>query len=381
LTASGLRTGQRIGPYRLIRELGVGGMAVVWLARRAEADSPRPVALKLPLLSRLRRDLAGRFERECAILAQLEHPNIARMYDAGVSEDGLPYLALEYVEGKPLTSWCDEHQMGLRERLELFLQVLDAVQYAHGRQVVHRDLKPSNLLVTDWGQVLLLDFGVAKMLADGGEVVHTDLTQLYGRMLTPDYASPEQLRGNGIGPASDIYALGVVLYELLVGDRPYRIGPASSPVPLEQALKDAQIRKPSTQVQTTAAAARSTTRDKWARRLRGDVDAIVLKALARHPRDRYASAQSFADDVRRYLTGDPVEAGSDRLRARFGKILERHPFATATAVTLIAGSIELAIQNQSFWVPAVQPYMDQLAARTAALFLRSRSDESSKRPH
>ncbi|HEX4584739.1 MAG TPA: serine/threonine-protein kinase [Burkholderiaceae bacterium] len=380
VTASGLRAGQRIGPYQLIRELGAGGMAVVWLAR-AQVDSARAVALKLPLLSRLRRDLAGRFERECLILSQLEHPNIARMYDAGVSEDGLPYLALEYVEGKPLTSWCDEHRMGLHERLELFLQVLDAVQYAHGRQVVHRDLKPSNLLVTDWGQVRLLDFGVAKMLADGGDVVRTDLTQLYGRMLTPDYASPEQLKGGAISPASDIYALGIVLYELLVGDRPYRIKPASAPALLEHALKDAQVRKPSTQVQSTAAVARATTRDKLARRLRGDVDAMVLKALARHPRDRYGSARSFADDVRRYLAGAPVEAGSDRLHARFGRLLERHPFATATVVTLIAGSIELAVQYRSEWVPAVQPAMQQLAAHAAAAFQRWRPDESSKRPH
>src|SRR6266404_7713150 len=277
---SGLQPGQRIGPYQLVRELGAGGMAVVWLAQRAGDASGREVALKLPLMSRLRRDLAGRFARECDILAKLEHPNIARMYEAGVSADGLPYLALEYVEGKPLTLWCDAHQLGLRERLELFLQVLDAVHYAHGRQVVHRELKPSNLLVTSWGQVRLLDFGVGKMLADGQDVVRTDLTQVYGRMLTPDYASPEQLQGTVISAASDIYALGVVLYELLVGERPYRIKSESSPVPLEQAIKVAQIRKPSTQVQATAAATRATTREKLVRRLRGDLDAIVLKALA-----------------------------------------------------------------------------------------------------
>src|SRR5260370_2875067 len=156
-------------------------------------------------MSRLRRDVAGRFARECDILAKLEPPNIARMYEAGVSADGLPYLALEYVEGKPLTLWCDAHQLGLRERLELFLQVLGAVHYAHGRQVVHRDLKPSNLLDTSWGQVRLLDFGVAKMLADGQDVVRTDLTQVYGRMLTPDYASPYQLQSTLIRAASDTY--------------------------------------------------------------------------------------------------------------------------------------------------------------------------------
>ena len=380
--ASGLRAGQRIGPYQLVRELGVGGMAVVWLAQRADGAFRRDVALKLPLMSRLRPDLATRFTRECDILAKLEHPNIARMYDAGVSADGLPYLALEYVEGDPLTLWCDDHQMGLRERLKLFLQVLDAVHYAHGRQVVHRDLKPSNLLVTEWGQVRLLDFGVAKMLADGAEVVPTDLTQVYGRMLTPDYASPEELQGGAIGAASDIYALGVVLYELLVGSRPYRIKSDSSPMPLEVAFKKAQINKPSTQVQEPAAAARATTRGKLARRLRGDLDAIVLKALAKQPADRYRSVMSFADDVQHYLSGDPVEATSSaRVNARVGKALERHPFATATAVTLIAAAVELALQNESIWVPALQATVDRLATQTSSIFSRWRSDEPTKRSH
>ena len=381
MMALGLRAGQRIGPYLLVRELGAGGMAVVWLAQRAGEASGREVALKLPLMSRLRRDLAGRFARECDILAKLEHPNIARMYEAGVSADGLPYLALEYVEGKPLTLWCDAHQLGLRERLELFLQVLGAVHYAHGRQVVHRDLKPSNLLVTSWGQVRLLDFGVAKMLADGQDVVRTDLTQVYGRMLTPDYASPEQLQGTVISAASDIYALGVVLYELLVGERPYRIKSESSPVPLEQAIKVAQIRKPSTQVQATAAATRATTREKLVRRLRGDLDAIVLKALAKHPKDRYSSAVAFSSDVKRYLNGDRVEADSNRPTVRLGRFLERHPFSTATTVTLIAAAIELTAQNPNDWAPAVHAYVDQVAARTATLFSHWRSDEPTKRPH
>jgi serine/threonine-protein kinase len=378
-TASGLRAGQRIGPYQLVRELGAGGMAVVWLAHSVDATPWREVALKLPLMSHLRRDLAGRFERECEILAKLEHPNIARMYDAGVSADGLSYLALEYVEGKPLTLWCDAHQIGLRERLELFLQVLDAVHYAHGCQVVHRDLKPSNLLVTQWGQVLLLDFGVAKMLADGADVVRTDLTQVYGRMLTPDYASPEQLQGAAIGAASDIYALGVLLYELLVGNRPYRIKSESSQVPLEQAIKDAQVRKPSTQVQATAAAARATTREKLVRRLRGDLDAIVLKALAKQPAARYSSAAAFAGDVQRYLRGDPVEADSDRVTARFGRFLQRHPFGTAAVVTLIAAAIVLPAQNQDALAPAFRAYVDRFAARTVTMFKHWRSDDPAKR--
>ncbi|HUD25908.1 MAG TPA: protein kinase [Burkholderiaceae bacterium] len=361
--SAGLRAGQRIGPYQLVRELGAGGMAVVWLARR----DGREVALKLPLMSRLRRDLAERFARECEILARLEHPNIARMYEAGISDDGLPYLALEYVEGLPLTTWCDTHQFGVRERLKLFQQVLDAVQYAHERQVVHRDLKPSNLLVTQWGQVRLLDFGVAKMLADGQVVLQTDLTRVYGRMLTPDYASPEQLQNNRIGAASDIYALGVVLYELLVGNRPYRIKVDPSVMPLEQAIRDAQIRKPSTQVQEAAAAARATSREKLMRRLRGDLDNIVLKALAKQPEARYSSVASFAADVQRYLNGDPVEARSDRLGPRTDRFLVSHPFATATVVTLIAAAIELTMTYRIDWVAALHRATEKIGAWSAAV--------------
>src|SRR5882762_4428589 len=165
VSGSGLKPSERVGPYQLVRLLGAGGMAEVWLAQRADGAFKREVALKLPALARLRKDLASRFARERDILASLEHPNIARLYDAGVSPEGLPYLAMEYVAGQPLTAWCDGHQVGVRERLRLFLQVLEAVQYAHGRQVIHRDIKPSNILVTDSSQVRLLDFGVAKLLA------------------------------------------------------------------------------------------------------------------------------------------------------------------------------------------------------------------------
>jgi len=198
-----------IGPYRLVRPLGAGGMAEVWLARRADGSFEREVALKLPMLSRLRKDLASRFARERDILAGLEHPNIARMYDAGVSAERLPYLAMEYVQGEPLTTSCDAHRLGIRERLKLFLQVLDAVQYAHGHHVIHRDIKPSNILVTDSGQVRLLDFGVAKLLAQEDD--QTELTQLYGRALTQEYASPELVRGDTIDARADVYSSGVVL--------------------------------------------------------------------------------------------------------------------------------------------------------------------------
>jgi len=327
---SGLQARELIGPYRLLRPLGAGGMAEVWLAQRADGALKREVALKLPMLSRLRKDLASRFARERDILAGLEHPNIARLYDAGVSSEGLPYLAMEYVHGQPLTAWCDLHRLGIRERLKLFLQVLDAVQYAHGHQVIHRDIKPSNILVTDSGQVRLLDFGVAKLLAEEDE--HTQLTQIYGRALTPDYASPELVRGEAIGAAVDVYSLGVVLYELLAGGRPYRVKAGASVAQLEQAIATAQVQRPSTQLGVDAGAARATSQQKLARRLRGDLDAIVLKALAKAPEDRYRSAEALADDLQRFLDGEPVEARPDRLTYRFTKFVLRHPAGVSAAV-------------------------------------------------
>jgi serine/threonine protein kinase/TolB-like protein/tetratricopeptide (TPR) repeat protein len=325
-----LRPGDRVGPYQLVRELGSGGMAEVWLAQRADGAFKREVALKLPALARLRKDLASRFARERDILASLEHPNIARLYDAGVSAEGLPYLAMEYVAGQPLTTWCDAHRLGIRERLKLCLQVLDAVQYAHGHQVLHRDIKPSNILVTESGQVRLLDFGVAKLLE---QEEHTELTQVYGRALTPEYASPELLRGERVDAATDIYALGVLLYELLAGSRPYRLQHGASLTAIEQAVMQAQVQRPSTRVAPDTAAARAMTVQKLSRRLRGDLDAIVLKTLARDSKDRYPSAEALADDLQRHLSGETVAAQPDRLSYRLSKFMLRHKAGTALAAT------------------------------------------------
>jgi serine/threonine protein kinase len=339
---SGLQPGQRVGPYLLIRRLGEGGMAEVWLAERADGVFKREVALKLPLLCRLRKDLESRFARERDILAGLEHPNIARLYDAGVSAEGLPYLAMEFVAGRPLTNWCDAHHLGIRERLELFLQVLDAVQYAHGHQVIHRDIKPTNILVTESGQVRLLDFGVAKLLAHEDE--QTDLTHLFGKALTPEYASPELIRGDPIGPTTDVYALGVVLYELLAGSRPYRLMVGSSMLRLEQTVGKVQIERPSRHLGPEAGSARGVTQEGLARKLRGDLDAVVLKALAKAPADRYGSATALADDLRRHLHGKAVQARPDTPVYRLSRVILRHKATTAAALMTVAIIVSLAYE-------------------------------------
>jgi serine/threonine-protein kinase len=306
-----LKTGDRVGPYELVRELGSGGMAEVWLARRADGAYKREVALKVPKLTRLRRNLERHYERERDILASLEHPNIARLYDAGLAPDGLPYLALEYVQGQPLPAWCDAHRVGLRERLKLLLQVIEAVTYAHDRQVIHRDLKPSNVFVTSAGQVRLLDFGIAKLLEDeeaDGAPLH-----LYTRALTPDYASPELLRGDPVDSRADVYSLGALLYELLSGDRPYRLSFIGPPAQLAAAVEQLWIAVPSEAVLPGAGLARATTDVRLAGRLRGELDAITVKALALRPADRYRSVAALAEDLHRYLKGERVLAVPEHL--------------------------------------------------------------------
>jgi len=331
---SGLQPGDTIGPYRLIRSLGIGGMAEVWLAQRADGALKRDVALKLPLLARLRNDLAGRFQRERDILATLVHPNIARLYDAGVSRDGLPYLAMEYIVGKPLTTYCDEHRLSVRARLALFQQVLSAVRYAHANLVIHRDIKPSNILVTEVGHVQLLDFGIAKILSEG-EAKETQLTRLAGRALTPDYAAPEQIRGTSVTIAADVYALGVVLYEILTGNRPYRLKRDSLGA-LEEAILQTEPVPPShVRPDETSAGARATTATRLPKVLAGDLDAMVMKALKKSPEKRYGTATEFADDVARYLRGDVVLAQPDSTAYHFIKFVRRNRAVVAAVSVLI----------------------------------------------
>lgn len=363
---SGLQPGKRVGAYELIRLLGAGGMAEVWLARRADGAFKREVALKLPMRNRLRGDLEPRFARERDILASLEHPHIARLYDAGTDPNDVSYLSMEYVQGQPLTEWCDAQVLGIDARLELFLQVLEAVQYAHEKHVIHRDLKPSNILVTDSHQVRLLDFGVSRLL-ETEETDQTPLTSVYGRAFTPDYASPELLCGDPIDARSDVYSLGVVLYELLTGVRPFRLNRAASIGMLEQACATIDAKKPSTQSAQGASARRGTTPQGLARRLHGDLDAITLKALAKQPAERYQSAASLAQDIRRYLKGQPIEALQARLTDRMRKFARRNRLlaaVTATAIVVVLATVGYTLHREALIKGKNAPMLVAMSAST-----------------
>ena len=313
--------GARVGPYRLIRELGVGGMGLVWLAERTDGGMKRQVALKLPRVG-WSHGFAERLRRERDILASLDHPNIARIYDAGVDDQGRPYLALEFVEGTQIDQYCKAQALPVRERLGLLLQVARAVAHAHARLVVHRDLKPANILVTAQGQVRLLDFGIAKLM-EGELTCETQLTQQAGRALTLDYASPEQIRGEPIGTASDVYSLGVVAYELLAEARPYRLKRRSAAA-LEEAIASIDVPAPSSAAASPGAA----------RALKGDLDAILNKALKKNVAERYPSIDALAQDIERHLANLPVQARPDALGYRLRKFLRRNQLAVAAAAAI-----------------------------------------------
>jgi serine/threonine-protein kinase len=321
---------EKVGPYSVVRKLSEGGMGTVWLARRTDAMVNRSIALKLPRGGWWSARLAERLTQEREILATLSHPNIARLYDAGIAENGQPYLALEYVTGRPIDQFVAARQLSIRQRLELFLQVARAVAHAHARLIVHRDLKPSNILVTDEGEVKLLDFGIAKLLDDPRQagVARAESTAQH---FTPDYASPEQIAGEPLGTATDVYSSGVILYELLTGTRPYTLRDAS-PAALQEAILQAEPRRPS-----TAAAAPA-----HRRLLRGDLDTIVLKALKKRPEDRYATIDALAEDIDRYLHDHPVLARPDGGWYRVSKFVARNTMAvsaaTAVLVAVLAGS-------------------------------------------
>ena len=332
-----------VGPYALERELGEGGMGTVYLAARADQQFEMKVAIKVIRAGPGSKALIERFYRERQILAGMEHPNIARLLDGGLTEDGRPYLVMDYVAGTRLDAHCDERRLGVRGRLELFRKICDAVTYAHQHLVIHRDLKPSNILVTEEGEPKLLDFGIATMVRSQTEAV--DLTVTAGLFLTPLYASPELVRGARISVSSDVYSLGVILYELLCGRSPY--DPFTlSPANLIHAITTADPNFPSSPGQSAEsdaahpeaiAALRGETPGSLAARLRGDLDSIVLKALAKSTAERYASVEQFSDDIGRYLAGEPVLAVKAGAVYRIGKFLRRHKAGVAAG----AGSVAL----------------------------------------
>jgi serine/threonine protein kinase/tetratricopeptide (TPR) repeat protein len=326
--------GARIGSYRILREAGRGGMGVVYVAERADDQYRKRVALKLLRRGMDDPHLVRRFLEERQILATLDHPHIAKLLDGGLTGERLPWFAMEYIEGEPIDRYCDRNRLTVDGRLRLFLAVCDAVQYAHRSLVVHRDLKPSNVLVTADGQVKLLDFGIARLLVQDNASEPT-LTQAGQRALTPEYASPEQVRGEPVTVASDVYSLGVMLYSLLCGRRPYRLrGRLERDV--ERAVLEASVEVPSVAAtqEPEAAAARGTSPERLRRRLRGDLDMIVLTALRKEPERRYPGVEALAADLRRHLDGLPVHAQPDRWRYRAEKFLRRHAVGVSVAAGL-----------------------------------------------
>ncbi|KFN44175.1 serine/threonine-protein kinase [Arenimonas oryziterrae] len=336
------QAGQEIGPYRLVAPLGEGGMGQVWLAMRSDGLYERRVALKLLRPGLGDAGLRARFTRERQILARLGHAHIARLLDAGISQDGQPYLALDYVRGDPITDYAKKHGLDVRTRLHLFAQVCAAVSHAHANLVVHRDLKPSNILVTPAGEVCLLDFGIAKLLDQAAEEL-TEITQTDSRAFTLHYAAPEQLRREAITTMTDVYSLGVVLYELLTDCIPYDLE-RQTDAAWEEAILGAEPIRPSAAVARLAKESGLLVDRRRVRHLSGDLDRIILKTLDKVPEHRYPSVEALAQDLRRYLDGQPVQARSQSFGYRARKYLRRHALAVglggaATAVLTITLAI------------------------------------------
>ena len=342
--------GQHIGPYQLIRLVGRGGMGVVYEAVRDDRQFDQRVALKIIKRGMDSDFVRERFLRERQILASLDHPHIARLMDGGSTADGLPYFALEFVEGEPITDYCNQRKLSLEAKLKLFRDVCAPVQHAHQKLAVHRDLKPSNIMVTADGTPKLLDFGIAKLLAaDPGEAFTRTETAL--RLMTPDYASPEQVRGGVITTATDVYALGIVLYELLTGRRPYQFD-TYAPAAIERAICDTEIPRPSDMLERMkdeSGRMKSGSRRFFSSfithpsSLRGDLDNIVQMAMRKEPERRYQSVEQFSEDIRRYLTGLPVVARKDTFSYRAGKFARRHKAGVAILALLVVFAVVLAV--------------------------------------
>ena len=336
---SAVPSGHLIGAYRVIREIGRGGMGAVYLAERADEQYQRRVAIKLIKRGMDTDSVLRRFRNERQILASFDHPNVARLLDGGETADGLPYLIMEYVEGLPIDAYCETHALPLKERLELFREVCAAVTYAHRHAVIHRDIKPSNVLVTSDGAPRLLDFGIAKILHPGG-VTEAAATLTGLRLLTPEYASPEQVQGKPLTTATDVYSLGVVLYHLLTGQKPYRLK-TGTPEEISRAITEQEPARPSTAVGKSNES--SISKIPNPKLLRGDLDNIVLMALRKEPERRYQSVEQLSEDIRRHLEARPIRARKDTIHYRVTKFVQRNRMATAAAmlvfVSLISGII------------------------------------------
>jgi serine/threonine-protein kinase len=350
------QAGTRVGPYRMDTVLGEGGMGMVWLASRADGLYQRQVALKLLRPGLADPNLRLRFSREREILARLAHPNIARLLDAGVGEEGQPYLALEYVEGIPITDYCQAHGLTVDARLKLFQQVCEAVSHAHANLIVHRDLKPSNILVTPAGEARLLDFGIAKLLDDREPATSHPRTEV--RAFTLHYAAPEQVRGEPVSTRTDVYSLGVVLYELLAGTKPYRLR-RQTDAEWEQAILAVEPLRPSVASQRNAEGVRDGSLEarRHARRLSGDLDNIALKALAKQPEHRYPSVEAMSRDIERHLQGRPIQARPQGWGYRIRKYGYRHRWALA------AGTLGISLLLTAF---AASIWQGRQALREAA---------------
>ena len=362
-----LEAGEPVGPYRVVRTLGQGGMGTVYLAERADGQFEQRVALKLIRPGMGRQEILRRFLQERQILARLQHPNIARLLDGGITAEGQPYFAMEFVDGQPITEYCDEHRLDLDGRLRLFMPVAEAVAYAHRNLVVHRDLKPSNILVTAGGVPKLLDFGIAKLLHETDSEDTLIETQAGLQVMTPEYAAPEQVRGDPVTTATDLYALGVSLYELLTGHRPYYFE-RRTPVEIERVVCEQEPIRPSSVIALSQDVRKSDDTietitpqeverhrgeplSRLRRHLRGDLDTILLKALRKEPHRRYASAEVFVDDLRRHQDGHPVTARRETIGYRVLKFVRRHRAGVAATVglmvLLVAGLAGTLIQTRA----------------------------------
>lgn len=379
--------GKKVGAYRITDVLGFGGTGSVYLGERADDRYSAKVAIKIVDSAAVHPELSMRFRAERQILANLNHPNIARLIDAGETEDGRPYLVMEYVEGKTIDVFCDQAKLSIADRLSLFLQVCAAVQYAHQNLVVHRDLKPANVLVTPDGTPKLLDFGIAKLLDSGNAAAALALTRMNDRLLTPEYAAPEQIRGEPVTTASDVYALGTVLYELLTGQRPFVVPSSTSQLELERLICVSDPLRPSAAVMRAAqtsppagqrsmqdlAASRGLTAERLARQLTGDLDAICMRALRKEPQARYSSVEQLADDVRRFLAREPVIARQGNWFYNSQRFIRRHAVGVSAAATfvifVIAFAVVMSIQAQRIAAERDRATQESARAETVSTFM------------